>query len=114
MTQRDVWKKRPAVVRYRAFCDDIRAYAAQLGFEFPACGAEVVFHIPMPVSWSKKKRREMEGKPHQQKPDLDNCLKALKDALLEDDSVVWHLSSLEKRWSTDGRIVVTIYEANFF
>ena len=25
MTQRDVWKKRPVVVKYHAFCDEMRA-----------------------------------------------------------------------------------------
>lgn len=25
MTQRDKWQKRPAVMRYRAFCDEVRA-----------------------------------------------------------------------------------------
>lgn len=56
----------------------------------------------MPPSWSEKKRREMEGKPHQQKPDLDNLLKSL-DALYEDDSVIWKISA-EKVWAREGFI----------
>lgn len=32
-------------------------------------------------SWSAKRKREAIGQPHTQKPDLDNCLKAIKDGL---------------------------------
>ncbi|KNE88062.1 hypothetical protein PSTG_18543, partial [Puccinia striiformis f. sp. tritici PST-78] len=51
----------------------------------PECGYHVTFVLPMPDSWSKKKRTEMAGKPHQQKPDKDNLEKALLDAIFEDD-----------------------------
>lgn len=34
-----------------------------------------------PPSWSKKKRAAHLHRPHLQKPDLDNCAKAIKDAL---------------------------------
>src|SRR5690606_40401818 len=60
MTQRDKWQKRPAVMRYRAFCDELRARNCT----FPESDSHVIFHIPMPKSWSKKKRAEMLGQPH--------------------------------------------------
>lgn len=72
MTQRDAWKKRPVVVKYHAFCDEMRANH----FTLPESGAHLTFVIPMPKSWSKKKRIEMNGKPHQQRPDVDNLIKA--------------------------------------
>ena len=52
-------------------------------------GYHVTFVLPMPDSWSKKKRAEMAGKPHQQKPDKDNLEKALLDAIFEDDCRIW-------------------------
>lgn len=34
-----------------------------------------------PSSWSKKKRNALLGAPHTQRPDLDNCVKAILDGL---------------------------------
>ena len=51
MTRRDQWAKRPAVIRYRAFCDAVRA-AWPAGVPYPAAGAHVTFWLPMPKSWS--------------------------------------------------------------
>lgn len=103
MTQRDKWQKRPAVMRYRAFCDEVRA----LGCDVPESGSHVIFHMPMPKSWSKKKRIEMLGQPHQQKPDIDNLEKALLDAVLKDDSGVWDIRTT-KYWSENGSITIKI------
>lgn len=101
MTRADKWKKRGPVLRYRAFCDEVRLHKIQL----PASGAHVVFIIPMPASWSAKKRQAMNGKPHQQKPDKDNLEKALLDALFEDDSHIWD-SLVSKIWGEEGAIVI--------
>lgn len=102
MTQKDRWAKRPAVLRYRAFCDEVRLR----GVSIPESGAHVTFVLPMPRSWSKEKRAEMEGRPHQQKPDVDNCTKALLDALFEEDSGIWDLRTT-KLWGSEGKIVVS-------
>ena len=101
MTQRDKWQKRPAVMRYRAFCDDLRARNCT----FPESGSHVIFHMPMPASWSKKKRAEMLGQPHRQKPDVDNLTKAVLDAVLKDDSGVWDMRTT-KIWSDIGCIEI--------
>lgn len=95
MTRRDVWAKRPCVLRYRAFCDRIRFLRVKLP---EPC--RVVFYLPQPKSWSAKKRAAMAGQLHRQKPDLDNLLKALVDAVYKDDA---HLAFIcaEKRWATD-------------
>lgn len=105
MTRSDKWKKRPVVTHYFAFCDLLRLYANKYKFKVPAAGAHVVFHIPMPKSWSERKRAQMEGQPHQQKPDVDNLVKALLDALCEDDSYVWDMRKT-KLWSNTGKIEI--------
>lgn len=101
MTQRDRWAKRPAVLRYREFCDQVRAAGAVV----PECGAHIVFRLPMPASWSKRKRAEMDGKPHQQKPDVDNLAKALLDACLSEDQGVWDMR-VTKVWAVSGGIEI--------
>tara|TARA_R110000737_G_C14489855_1_gene470036 strand:+ start:127 stop:345 length:219 start_codon:yes stop_codon:yes gene_type:complete len=44
-------------------------------------GARMVFSFELPKSWSKKKKKQMEGQEHKQKPDLDNLIKAVKDTI---------------------------------
>lgn len=101
MTRSDRWKQRPAVMKYRAFCDECRL----LGVEVPESGAHIVFNMPMPPSWSKKKKAEMLGQPHQQKPDVDNLVKAIFDAAMPDDSVVWDIR-MTKVWAEAGAIEI--------
>lgn len=110
MTQRDKWQKRPAVVRYHAFCDRLRAEAERLGFTPPDAGMYLRFWLPMPRSWSRKKKRAMIGRPHQQKPDRDNIEKGFLDALMDEDCRIWHIAGSEKRWHLHGAIEVTIME----
>lgn len=100
-TQRDRWKQRPAVMRYRAFRDQVRA----LGVTVPPDGAHITFVIPMPPSWPKWKRRQYSGQPHRQKPDKDNLEKALLDAIYDDDAHVWD-SRVSKVWGEEGAIIV--------
>lgn len=106
MTQRDKWAKRPAVIRYRDYCDAVRKHWPEI--PFPAAGASLAFHLPMPKSWSKKKRMEMIGKGHQQKPDIDNLVKALLDALHIEDKHIYHLADTGKWWADAGYIEVLI------
>lgn len=107
MTQRDVWKKRPCVLRYRAWADKARAAAGNL-----ITGPQNVSwtaYFAMPKSWSQSKKDKMRGGPHQQKPDRDNCDKALLDSLFKDDSGISD-GTLRKRWD-DGngaRMEVTV------
>ena len=108
MTRSDKWKKRPIVVAYREWCDAIRTLMR--GQILPDCGANIVFNVPMPASWSGKKRAQMDGQPHQQTPDLDNYVKALSDALNKDDSTIWHYAGLTKRWAFEGSIEIEIEE----
>lgn len=106
MTQSDRWKKRPPVLKYWAFKDECNAK----GVKLEESGQHVTFGIPMPKSWSKKKRFEMMEMPHQQRPDIDNLAKALMDAVLKEDCAVWEIK-LTKIWSTIGYIMIRdIYE----
>lgn len=106
MTQRDKWKKRPNVMRYRAWADGARA-AAPANLPRNPRNVSWVAYLPMPKSWSKKKRAEMRGEPHRQKPDRDNIDKALLDALFKNDAGVC-FGVLEKRWDdgTGPRLLV--------
>ena len=88
-TRADRWKKRPCVLRYRAFADQVRAS----GMTIPDHGAHVTFHIAKVI--------EMCGTPHQQRPDVDNLGKALLDALFKNDSHIWDIR-FTKLWTCGG------------
>lgn len=110
MTRADSWKKRPVVVRYWAYKDSIREQ--QEDFRFPHGNAQVTFYMPIPKSWSAKKKSELLNKPHQMKKrcDIDNLLKALWDALIwdgdDDDGMIWNIGSCSKIWSDNPRIEI--------
>lgn len=107
-SQRDAWNPSPAVQRYHAFRDELRIKVAQAGYE-PGDALRVTFYLPMPASWSQRKRRQMDGQPHQQKPDTDNLLKGFCDALLADDAHIWDMHA-RKRWGVVGAIEIETVE----
>lgn len=107
MTQRDRWKKRNCVLKYHAFKDELRLKLR--GFDLPAYGYHLLFVIPMPKSWSQKKRRENNLQPHMPRPDRDNLEKAFLDAILEEDSGIWD-GRITKVWGERGLIVIGIMD----
>jgi Holliday junction resolvase RusA-like endonuclease len=105
MTQRDRWAQRPCVVHYRRYCDVLREECEREGWTLPDSVA-ITFVIEMPRSWSKKKRLAMQAEHHSGKPDIDNLIKGVLDALRpEDDSGVWRVSAV-KRWGKCGCVIL--------
>lgn len=101
MVKSDSWKRRPCVLRYFNFKDEVR----KLGVNIPESDSHIIFHMAMPNSWSKKKKASYHGKPHQQKPDCDNLFKALADACYENDSFIWDVR-ITKVWSFNNAIEI--------
>ncbi len=112
MTRRDKWLKprRPAVQRYFDFRDALRATVGVVK-EVPD-RVDCEFYFAMPDSWSEKKKKAMDGKPHRAKPDRDNCDKAVCDALFAEDSAI-HEGSQKKRWCRAGQERVEIKLTNY-
>lgn len=103
MTQRDKWQQRPCVMRYRSFCDELRLL---IGADYLVPEVlSIDFYLPIPSSWSKRRRLAMEGKPHQSKPDIDNLVKSFLDALCSDDAYVYSIQA-SKYYSEIPRIVL--------
>ncbi len=73
----------------------------------------VTFFMPFSKSWSKVKKDFWVGKPHNSRPDIDNCIKMLADVcnglLYEDDS---QISSIHARkiWAYDGKTEFKLVE----
>jgi Holliday junction resolvase RusA-like endonuclease len=108
MTQRDNWKQRPCVMRYRAWKDEIRKVVC---WDMPPVeqiqSVSWVAYFEPPTSWSAKKKAAALGKLHRSKPDRDNVDKAILDTLFKEDSGIAS-GMIEKRWGTPERIEVSI------
>ena len=103
-TRSDKWKQRPPVMRYRAFADELRLRVGRIDLN----GYTLTFGLPMPKSWSKKKKLEMDGQPHTQKPDIDNLCKSVLDALCPVSDSHIHEIALKKVWSKNGFILFEV------
>ncbi len=102
MTRRDKWLNppRPCVAKYRAFKEECK-----LKKVFVHNGYHVTFHMPVMKSWSPNVKERMVGQPHTQTPDLDNLLKALLDAVFDDDSGIYDIR-VSKVWAEEGSIQI--------
>lgn len=103
-TRSDKWKERPSVMRYRAFADELRL---KFGERVVPNTLIITFTLPMPESWSNIKKGKFDGRPHQQKPDLDNLVKSVMDALCKDDSYIYAIDA-DKYWGKQGSIEINV------
>lgn len=101
MTKSDRWASRPVVQKYWAFKKECRLQ----GVTLPE-GSLITFVMPMPASWSGKKRQEHLAQAHRQTPDIDNLVKGLLDAIFDDDSGVAEIHA-RKVWGEAGQIIIT-------
>jgi Holliday junction resolvase RusA-like endonuclease len=83
--------------RYNKYKLDLDTEAKRKSFVMPPIGASITFVIPVPASWSKKKKKLYHGTFHQSKPDIDNLQKAFLDSLMKEDKQIAHLE-VQKRW----------------
>ena len=67
--------------------------------------ADLTFDIPIPKSWTRKRKELMAEEGHTQKPDLDNYVKTILDAcngvVYEDDSQITCITAM-KSWAPEG------------
>jgi len=99
LTRNNLWTK--LAVKYANWKAEVRA----LGIQIPESGAHIIFYMPMPKSWSKKKKLSYDGKPHQQVPDIDNIAKALLDGVYSSDAHIWDIRA-SKIWAKNGGIEI--------
>ena len=115
MTQSDRWKTNPnhidpkkrqrsVVTEYFDFKNKIKAQANAMKFELPQV-LDIVFLIPMPFTWSEKKKVKYNKTKVLKRPDIDNLVKAFMDALSVEDGYVWKITA-EKRYAFRGSVIV--------
>lgn len=112
MTQRGKWTSTTAK-RYLNY-KRVVGYQMRAQCKEPIEGPvslSVTFYMPVPDSWSGKKKREHLGAPVTVKPDADNLVKGLMDAangiLWKDDNQVTDVT-IKKRYAEKGYIELTV------
>lgn len=69
-------------------------------------------YMPIPKSWTKKKREEYDGKYHDKKPDQDNIIKAVCDAMngivYTDDRLIVEYGNIKKVYSIKPRVEIKL------
>ena len=112
MTRRDKYSPpRVCVARWFAFKDAFILAAKQAGYcpdTDNILELAVTARFAMPRSWSATKRMVNEGEHHRSKPDCDNILKAVADALTKEDSGIYHMA-IYKYWSCPEYAGLTVY-----
>ena len=104
MVRSDKYKRRPCVMRYYAFRNEL-VLQANIQKYILSSPLIIHFHIAMPSSWSQSKKSKMLGSPHCSKPDLDNLVKSFMDALSKSDQNISSINA-SKFWSTSNKIIV--------
>lgn len=105
-------KRLERIEAYNEYKISLLALAKEKGFTIPEQGCGVTFVLPMPKSWSKKKRKLYHNTLHMQRPDLKNLLSSWEDSLCKEDKYIAHYSFLCKKWADfpTGWIEITVSE----
>lgn len=90
-------KRKRRLQKYNAYKIAVRDYCDLNSIVIPESESHIIFYIPVPRSWRPSKKALHHLQPHQSKPDLDNLIKALKDAVMKEDKSVWDYK-LTKLW----------------
>jgi Holliday junction resolvase RusA-like endonuclease len=72
---------------------------------------DMIFVIKMPKSWSLKKRAKFLNQPHTTRPDIDNLVKFIFDALnnvLYNDDAQIYKEEAQKMWGETGKTILEI------
>ena len=99
MTQSDRWRTNPEhenilkrqrseVTRYFKYKEDLKNQSQIMNFEMQGV-LNIIFCVPMPSSWSEKKKASFNKMPVKTKPDIDNYVKGFMDALLKEDGFLF-------------------------
>lgn len=119
MSSSDKWKTNPlhknpqkrqriVVGKYFNFKNKVRQQALEMNYKMSGI-LEIIFLVPIPNSWSEKKKIRHNKQPVITRPDIDNYCKAFMDAIEIEDGFVWKIIA-EKRHAFKGSILV--YETN--
>lgn len=98
--------------KYNDYKLSLAGLVKQQKFDFPNFGASIKFFIPVPKTWSLKKKRQMHLRFHMSRPDIDNLCKSFFDSLFTEDKHIAHYEC-SKFWINQERGYIEITTGNF-
>lgn len=105
MTKAAAWDLRPGVLAYKLFCKEVRRRDIEIAG--PVC---LEFFIGTPASLTEHGKAVLDRQPHLSKPDCDNLVKGLFDAVFYKrkggDSMMWAFLAT-KRWALESHFIIT-------
>jgi hypothetical protein len=107
-TQSDKWKKRPCVLAYREWCDLARKCCPNIAAAELISWLNIKAIYTPPESWTKAERARAIGQRKRTKPDGDNIIKALCDALWKNDAALGD-QAVSRYWGAESLLEVTIF-----
>ena len=90
-------KRKKRLDRYNNYKRDLFDVALDAGFTIPDDYFHVIFFLPMPKTYRKKQRLELNMRAHKIMPDVDNLAKAMFDSLKKRDQTI-HDVRIQKIW----------------
>ena len=104
MTQKDRWDPGKRATDYWAYKQKLNLLANLNHYRIKDT-LDIIFYLPIPDSWPRKKKASLWKKPHQQTPDIDNLVKGFIDALTSQDANIYKITA-KKIWYQKGKIEV--------
>jgi len=100
--------RKKSMIKRQVYKEALQWEEKRNNFVKPTSGFWVKFYLPMPKSWSQKKRKAMAFQEHTVMPDADNLWKIFSDALVKKDQVISDFR-VSKFWydHTRGFIAIT-------
>lgn len=103
----DYLNRKNTIKRYFDYKRALKAEAIKQGFIIPEENVWFRFFIPMPKSWSNKKKNQKRFEQHKSRPDIDNISKGIFDSLLIQDMALSDYRA-SKFWADNGFIEIEV------
>ena len=104
-SQRDKWKPSKPTKKFRAFRDYVYYTTRKAPPAAKVTGIDLTFLVPMPKSWTMKKKKEKVGTWHRQTPDIDNLIKAVLDSVYPDGDAEIPAVKARKAWTGGSGVI---------
>lgn len=109
-TPNNYYNRKKLVQKYWDYKRDVKRLAMLQLMVLPTNNIWVKFYLPMPESWSQKKKKKMCFELHESRPDADNLFKALTDGLMGEDKTIADFRASKFWYDGEGHIEISVNE----
>lgn len=108
-TPNNYYNRKKYLQKYWDFKKALKAEFEKCGLDkYPTDNVWFKFYIPMPKSWSQKKKNALCFEKHESRPDNSNCHKSIEDACCSEDKRNWDYRVSKFWYDGPGHIEIII------